>query len=64
MNALKRKIDNHRRALDDLVVEMAKVRYDKMHEWQKGTPEKLERSMEAIQEANHKLFLAYICLGE
>jgi hypothetical protein len=63
MENLKRKIDSHRRALDDLVVEIAKTRYDKMHEWQKGTPDKLEKAMERIQEANNSLFMASIALG-
>ncbi len=64
MDALKRKIDNHRRQLDELVLTFAREMHARQHEWQKKTPDRIARSMEFVQRANHELFMAGISLGD
>jgi len=63
MEKLIRKIDSHRRQLDDLILAFAKERNARQHEWQKKIPDRIERSMELLQEAKNKLFMAQVALG-
>lgn len=63
MQKLKRKIDHERRRLDELMLELARERKAREHEWQKHVPERLERAMEFLQEANNELFMAIVALN-
>jgi hypothetical protein len=64
MQKLKRKLDERRRDLDNLILDFAKERNARMHEWQTNIPERIESSMERIQKALHELFMATIALGD
>ena len=63
MKELQRKIDFERRRLDELLLELARERKAREHEWQKHVPERLERAMEFLQSANNELFMAMVALN-
>ena len=64
MGTLKRKLDQKRRELDDLTVEMTMNRKQMVDAARFDRAKKLENSLELLAVANHNMFMAAVALGE
>lgn len=63
MDDLKRKVDRHRRQLDDLVIELGVKRQLALDEFDFKTAGQLENAMLGAQKCNNELFYVSLALG-
>ena len=64
MEHLKRKLDQHRRGLEETILQMTIDRKQMMDARKYDRADKIGKSLEVIAVANHNLWLATIPLGQ
>lgn len=62
METLKRKLDQHRRGLEETILQMTMQRKQLTDSFKFDKADKLEKSLEILSRANHNLWLSTIPL--